>query len=72
METTPMKTTEPTTTEKVLEAVTETIDLTPSWTACVRMYCAVLQNPKASSEAKEMAESELMRLATHVDNLQAK
>jgi hypothetical protein len=48
----------------------KTIDLTPSWQACVRIYCAVLQNPQASSEAKEMAESELMRLATHVDKMQ--
>jgi hypothetical protein len=59
-----------TTTEKVAEAVTKTIDLTPSWKACVRIYCAVLQNPKASAEAKELAESELMRLANHVDNMQ--
>ena len=58
-----------TTTEKVAEAVTQTIDLTPSWIACVRIYCAVLQNPKASAEAREPAESELMRLANHVDNL---
>jgi hypothetical protein len=58
-----------TTTEKVAEAVTQTIDLTPSWTACVRIFCAVLQNPKASAEAKELAESELMRLADYVDNL---
>lgn len=50
----------------------KTIDLTPSWQACVRIYCAVLRNPQASQEAVKYAEEELMRLAAHVDNLQAK
>ena len=48
----------------------KTIDLTPSWTACVRIYCAVLRNPEASQEAIKLAEDELMRLATHVDKMQ--
>lgn len=58
------------TTEAVLDKIHDTIDLTPSWQACVRIYCAVLRNPEASQEAKELAESELMRLAAHVDNMQ--
>ena len=49
-----------------------TIDLTPSWQAAVRIYCAVLRNPDASSKAIQMAEAELLRLAEHVDNLQKK
>ena len=48
----------------------KTIDLTPSWQACVRIYCAVLRNPEASQEAIKLAEDELMRLAAHVDNMQ--
>lgn len=48
----------------------KTIDLTPSWQACVRIYCAVLRNPEASQEAIKLAEDELMRLATHVDKMQ--
>jgi len=47
-----------------------TIDITPSWEACVRIYCAVLRNPEASQEALSLAESELLRLGKHVDNLQ--
>lgn len=56
-----MKTTEP-----------KTFDLTPSWETCVRIYCAVLRNPDASQEAVSQAESELLRLGKHVDNLQKK
>ena len=48
----------------------KTIDLTPRWQACVRIYCAVLRNPEASQEAIKLAEDELMRLAAHVDNMQ--
>jgi hypothetical protein len=47
----------------------KTIDLTPSWQACVRIYCAVLRNPEASQEAVSLAESELLRLGKHVDQL---
>jgi hypothetical protein len=49
-----------------------TIDITPSWQGCVRIFCAVLRNPEASQEALNTAESELMRLAEHVDSLQSK
>ena len=50
----------------------ETLDLTPTWEACVRIYCAVLRNPDASAQALDSAESELLRLARHVDKQQAK
>jgi hypothetical protein len=49
----------------------ETIDMTPSWEFCVRVYIAVLQNPDASYEALQSAESELLRLARIVDSAKA-
>jgi hypothetical protein len=52
------------------ENLKTTIDITPTWEACVRIYCAVLRNPEASQEAVISAESELLRLGKHVDNLQ--
>ena len=50
----------------------KTFDLTPTWETCVRIYCAVLRNPDASQEAVSQAESELLRLGKHVDQLQTK
>ena len=50
----------------------DSIDMTPSWQTCVRVYCAVLRNPDASEFAIQSAEGELMRLAAHVDKLQGK
>lgn len=50
----------------------ETIDLTPTWETCVKVYCAVLRNPDATPEAHDTAEAELLRLARHVDERQAK
>jgi hypothetical protein len=47
-----------------------TIDIPPTWEACVRIYCAVLRNPEASQEAVSLAESELLRLGQDVDKLQ--
>ena len=49
----------------------KTIDMTPSWSAAVRIYCAVLLNPKASPKAHADAEADLMRLAKVVDDLYA-
>ena len=46
----------------------ETIDLTPTWETCVRIYCAVLRNPDASESAIRGAEEELIRLARFVDS----
>ena len=45
----------------------KTIDLTPSWRAAVRIYVAVLQNPKAGAEAHQRAEEDLLRLADDAD-----
>lgn len=54
------------------KTTTKTIDLTPSWQAAVQIYTMVLRNPKAGADAVEIATSELMRLAKHVDDMQAK
>ena len=54
------------------KTTTKTIDLTPSWQAAARIYMAVLRNPDASFSAITMAESEILRLAKHVDDMQAK
>ncbi len=52
----------------------ETIDITPSWEACVKIYIAVLENENASFTGKREAREELLRLARIVDdqNNQAK
>ena len=52
----------------------ETIDITPSWEACVKIYIAVLENENASFTGKREAREELLRLAKIVDsqNNQAK
>lgn len=46
-----------------------TLDLTPSWTAAVRIYCAVLQNSKADPNAKYNAEQDLLKLAAAMDKV---
>lgn len=46
----------------------QTIDLTPTWEAAVRIYIAVLRNPEASFEGVKAAEEELLRLARAVDS----
>ena len=46
----------------------ETIDITPSWEACVKIYIAVLENENASFTGKREAREELLRLAKIVDN----
>jgi len=43
--------------------------MTPSWTAAVRIYCAVLQNPDADQNAKWNAEKDLMNLAAAMDKV---
>tara|TARA_A200000159_G_scaffold95897_1_gene89006 strand:+ start:294 stop:467 length:174 start_codon:yes stop_codon:yes gene_type:complete len=48
--------------------MTETIDMTPTWEACVRIYTAVLENENASFTGKREARAELLRLAKIVDN----
>lgn len=46
-----------------------TIDLTPTWAALVPTFCAILQNPKADREAKEVVCSELRRMAEFCDQV---
>ena len=48
--------------------MTETIDMTPTWEACVRIYTAVLENENASFTGKREARAELLRLAKIVDD----
>ena len=43
------------------------VDLTPSWETAVQIYCAVLENPNASPEGREIARAEIVRLAQSVD-----
>jgi hypothetical protein len=56
--------------DKVAEAPVM-VNLIPSWTAATRIYMAVLRNPRAGAEAVAVAEEELLRMAAHVDAMQA-
>lgn len=47
--------------------MTRTVNLAPSWGCAVTVYCAVLENPDASPEAKAAARTDLQRLAWIVD-----
>lgn len=47
--------------------IPESVDITPSWEVCVRIYCAVLRNPDASDKAVADAESELLRVGRIAD-----
>ncbi len=49
----------------------KTIDITPTWESAVKIYIAVLENDKASAEAKHNARAELTYLAKTMDRLQA-
>ena len=44
-----------------------TIDITPTWANCVKIYIAVLENENASFTGKREAKAELLRLAEIVD-----
>jgi len=46
----------------------ETIDVTPKWTAVVRILTEVLMSPKSGHEAKCNAQAELLQLAKIVDD----
>jgi len=46
----------------------KTIDVTPKWTAVVRILTEVLMSPKAGHEAKCNAVTELLNLAKIVDD----
>ena len=57
--------------EQHAERQVGTIDLTPSWTALVPVFCAVLENPAASLLAKDTAREQLALLAQFVDRVNA-
>jgi len=46
-------------------------DLAPTWETAVRIYCQVLQNPKAADAAVIEAQNDLLKLARYVDKLQS-
>ncbi len=46
----------------------ETIDVTPKWTAVVRILTEVLKSPKAGNADKQNATCELLKLAKIVDD----
>ncbi len=45
------------------------VDVTPTWEACVLIHMACLENPNASVSAKRGSRNELLRLARYVDNI---
>lgn len=45
----------------------QTIDCTPSWVFAAKVYIAVLENKKASAEAKKTAKLDLMNMAKVAD-----
>ena len=47
------------------------IDITPRWKGVVPFMLEVLKNPDAPDSAKQTITQELIRLATHVDNMNA-
>jgi len=50
---------------------TATIDLTPTWGALLPIMFAVLENPKATADAKDAIREEFRRLAQAVDGMNA-
>lgn len=48
--------------------MTETIDITPTWSALIPIMVEVLKSPKANSSAKQEVVVELKRLAKIVDD----
>ncbi len=47
----------------------KTIDLTPKWEAMMQMMLAVLENPHASKESKQVMREEHIELAKWVDGV---
>ena len=47
---------------------TESIDITPTWSALVPVMVEVLKSPKANNAAKAEVTQELLRLAKIVDD----
>lgn len=48
--------------------MTKTIDVTPKWSAVVRILTEVLKSPKSGNAAKQNATCELLKLAKIVDD----
>lgn len=48
--------------------MTETIDITPTWSALIPIMVEVLKSPKANNSAKQEVVVELKRLAKIVDD----
>tara|TARA_Y100000389_G_scaffold165795_1_gene170104 strand:+ start:494 stop:667 length:174 start_codon:yes stop_codon:yes gene_type:complete len=48
--------------------MTKTIDVTPKWSAIVRILTEVLKSPNAGNSAKQNATCELLKLAKIVDD----
>lgn len=46
----------------------KTIDMTPTWQACAKIYIAVLENENASFTGKREARAELVRMAKILDD----
>ena len=47
---------------------TESIDITPTWSALIPIMVEVLKSPKANNTAKQEVTQELLRLAKIVDD----
>lgn len=45
----------------------ETVDVTPPWTAVAQIHLMVLDNPKASDEARTIAHEDIMNMAMMAD-----
>jgi len=52
--------------------MTETIDITPTWSALVPIMIEVLKNPRANNTAKQEVAVELKRLAKIADSANEK
>jgi len=57
--------------EKVIKLSSNTIDITPTWRASVEIMLAVLSNPKASKDSKQVCHEELLKLADIVDRIKS-
>ena len=57
--------------EKTIKLSSNTIDITPSWKASVEIMLAVLNNPKASKDSKQVCHEELLKLADIVDRIKS-
>jgi len=56
---------------KQIKLSSNTIDITPTWRASVEIMLAVLSNPKASKDSKQVCHEELLKLADIVDRIKS-